>query len=308
VTAAPRLTILRNFSSILTHSLNAEGMLRQFLLQLRDIVSLNRAAIFLRPNYSPFQGPPTPEESRRLRTAERHRAWRRDCWSTLNFRWIRALAGNSSGWGGSCAGAVTKCARIWKRKRNLKCSGRRWPCPIFDRDSLLGVAVFDGRITGRTADQCGTGTDFPSARTSGAGGAQHLVARPIDRQSRDDGGVLRELNSACVVVSRDLKILHANKMARKYFNQTARMNGEMEFTDLPQALGAKIYQVLRSGSAIAPFKYEPEGAPGTIYTVTVAPFHKAGCGRPTSALLVLDDQTQSEQLRKLEVEAPTCAW
>jgi signal transduction histidine kinase len=114
--------------------------------------------------------------------------------------------------------------------------------------------------------------------------------------------VLRELNSACVVVSRDLKILHANKMARKYFNQNVRMNGEMEFNDLPQPLGAKIYQVLRSGSAISPFRYEPEGSPGTVFQVTVVPFQRQDAALPVSALLVVDDLTQSEQLRRLEVE------
>jgi hypothetical protein len=33
--------------------------------------------------------------------------------------------------------------------------------------------------------------------------------------------ILRELSSACVVVSRDLTILHANKTARRYFSRTA---------------------------------------------------------------------------------------
>src|SRR5207237_6734295 len=43
------LSLLRNFSGILTHSLDAEAMLRQFLLMLREIVSINRAVIFMRP-------------------------------------------------------------------------------------------------------------------------------------------------------------------------------------------------------------------------------------------------------------------
>jgi signal transduction histidine kinase len=116
-------------------------------------------------------------------------------------------------------------------------------------------------------------------------------------------GVLRELNSACVVVNRDLKVLHANKMARKCFGQSTRTGGEMEFADLPQLLGSKIYQVLRTGSAIAPFRYEPESSPGTIYNVTVAPFHRPDSALPVSALLIVDDLTQSEQLRRLELEA-----
>jgi len=62
------LGVLRDFSAILTHSLNAEGMLNEFLTLLRDILSINRAAIFLRPPASSFGGS-TGEESRRLRAA-----------------------------------------------------------------------------------------------------------------------------------------------------------------------------------------------------------------------------------------------
>src|ERR1019366_1527532 len=51
--AAQTLGVLRDFSGILTHSLNAEGMIRQFLLLLREILSINRAAIFLRQPITP---------------------------------------------------------------------------------------------------------------------------------------------------------------------------------------------------------------------------------------------------------------
>jgi signal transduction histidine kinase len=77
----------------------------------------------------------------------------------------------------------------------------------------------------------------------------------------------------------------------------------LEFTDLPQALGAKIYQVLRTGAAIGPFKFEPENSPGTVYSVSVAPFQRQDSTAPVSALLTAEDLTQSEQLQRLEIEA-----
>src|SRR5205807_1121321 len=40
--------VFRSFSSILTHSLQTESLLKQFLLLLREVISVNRAAIFLR--------------------------------------------------------------------------------------------------------------------------------------------------------------------------------------------------------------------------------------------------------------------
>ena len=52
--AIQTLGVLRDFSGILTHSLNAEGMLNQFLLLLREILSINRAAVFLRQPFASF--------------------------------------------------------------------------------------------------------------------------------------------------------------------------------------------------------------------------------------------------------------
>lgn len=298
---AQPLSLLRSFSSLLTHSLNSDAMLRQFLLQLREIVSVNRAAIFLRPNYAGDHSPVTPEDSRRLRAA--------------------AAIGISPGLlehfelslDSGVGGQLFRLGRILRRggdeirtdqeaQKEFELLGGQVAVPIFDRDSLLGVAVFDGRITGEALTNPELEFIFHLLEQVGLAVRNIWLHDQITGNNEMMANVLRELNSACVVVSRDLKILHANKMARKYFNQAARMNGEMEFNDLPQALGAKIYQVLRTGSALSPFKYEPEGAPGTVYSVTVAPFQKQGSALPVSALLVVDDQTQSEQLRRLEVE------
>jgi signal transduction histidine kinase len=295
------LTVLRNFSSILTHSLNAEAMLRQFLLQLREIVSLNRAAIFLRPNYNPEGSVATPEAGRRLRAAGAI-----GLAPGLLEHFELSL---DSGIGGQ----LFRLGRILRRQsdevrgdveaqKEFELLGAQVAVPIFDRDSLLGVAVLDGRITGENLTNAELELIFHLLEQVGLAVRNIWLHDQLSGNHEMMTNVLRELNSACVVVSRDLKILHANKMARKYFNQNVRMNGEMEFNDLPQPLGAKIYQVLRSGSAISPFRYEPEGSPGTVFQVTVVPFQRQDAALPVSALLVVDDLTQSEQLRRLEVE------
>ena len=69
VNAAQTLDMLRDFSSILTHSLDAEAMLKQFLLFLREILSVNRAAIFLNRPVTPLAEALSPEDGRQLRAA-----------------------------------------------------------------------------------------------------------------------------------------------------------------------------------------------------------------------------------------------
>src|ERR1043166_8640663 len=172
-----------------------------------------------------------------------------------------------------------------------------------DRENVLGVAVFDGRITGEPLVNVELELIFRLLEQLGLAIKNIRLHDQLVTNHEMLADILRELSSACVVVNRDLAILHANKTARRYFGGATRTSGEMEFSDLPEILGAKVYQVLKTGSAISGFKYEPEDSPGTIYNINIVPFQKHGTGLPTSALLMAEDLTQSEQLRRLEVEA-----
>jgi signal transduction histidine kinase len=299
--ASQTLAVLRDFSSILTHSLDAEAMLRQFVLFLRKIVSINRAAIFLRQPYAAFDGVAAPEESRRLRAA---------CAIGLSAGLLEHF---ELSFEAGIGGQLFRLGRILRRngeearndaeaQKEFELLGAQVAVPILDRETLLGVAVFDGRVTGEPLVNAELELIFHLLEQVGLAIRNIWLHDQLAGNHEMMAGVLRELNSACVVVSRDLRILHANKMARKYFGSRARASGEMEFTDLPQALAAKVYQVLRTGAAVAPFRHEPESAPGTIYNVVVVPFQRQDATLPLSALLVVEDQTQSEQLRRLEVE------
>jgi nitrogen fixation/metabolism regulation signal transduction histidine kinase len=116
------------------------------------------------------------------------------------------------------------------------------------------------------------------------------------------GDILRELSSACVVVSRDLALLHANKAARHLFAKPGHRSSDLDFSDLPEALGSKIYQVLRTGAGIATFKYQPTEQSRVLH-VTVVPFVRPGSTQPHAALLMVEDHTQAEAFRRLEIEA-----
>jgi nitrogen-specific signal transduction histidine kinase len=294
------LDVLRDFSSILTHSLDAEAMLKQFLQFLREILSVNRAAIFLNRPCGP-QAEAVSGDSRRLRSA--------------------AAIGLSAGLlehfelslDSGIGAQVSRLGRILRRdgdearadidaQREFELLSAQVAVPIPDRDSIVGVAVFDGRFTGEPLVNAELELIFHLLEQVG------LALRNIWLHDQLAGNhemmtdVLRELSSACVVVGRDLKVLHANKSARRHFGRKNERTGGLEFSDLPQALGAKIYQVLKTGAALEPFRYEPENSPGMVYSISVVPFQRGNSALPGSALLTADDLTQTEQLRKLELE------
>ncbi len=188
-------------------------------------------------------------------------------------------------------------------QKEFELLGAQVAVPILDRETVLGVAVFDGRITGEPLVNPELELIFHLLEQLGLAIKNIWLHDQLACNHEMMADILRELSSACVVVSRDLVILHANKSARKYFCRAERRGGDLEFSDLPQILGAKVYQVLKTGAAISSFKYEPEDSSGTVYNINIVPFQREQAGLPGSALLMAEDLTQSEQLRRLEIEA-----
>jgi len=188
-------------------------------------------------------------------------------------------------------------------QKEFELLGGQVAVPIPDRDGIVGVAIFDGRVTGEPLVNVELELIFHLLEQVGLALRNIWLHDQLADNHEMMTDVLRELSSACIVVGRDLKVLHANKAARRHFGKKNERTGGLEFSDLPQALGAKIYQVLKTGAAMGPYRYEPESSPGTIYSISVIPFQRGNSSIPVSALLTADDLTQTEQLRKLEVEA-----
>ena len=135
-------------------------------------------------------------------------------------------------------------------QKEFELLGAQVAVPIPDREAIVGVAVFDGRVTGEPLVNAELELIFHLLEQVG------LALRNIWLHDQLAGNhemmtdVLRELSSACIVVGRDLKVLHANKAARRHFGRKNERTGGLEFSDLPQTLGAKIYQVLKTGAAL----------------------------------------------------------
>jgi len=298
--ATQTLKTLRDFSGILSHSLDAEAMLRQFLVLMREILHINRASIFLRPRAGTFVGKSPDAEDRQLRMA---------CSIGVSSGLLEHFELSlDSGIGGM----LGQLGRILRRsggevranpeaQKEFEVLGAQVAVPILDRETLLGVAIFDGRITGEPLVNSELELVFHLLEQLALAVRNIWLHDQLGANNEMLTSVLRELNSACVVVGRDLSIVHANKTARRTFNKSERRSGELEFPDLPQALGAKVYQVLKTGAAISTFRFEP--APGQIFSINIVPFHRQQSGLTDSALLMAEDLTQAEQLRGLELEA-----
>jgi DNA-binding NarL/FixJ family response regulator len=142
------LDVLRDFSTILTHSLCAEALLKQFLLLLREIIGVNRAAVFLRQPLAMFGKIPVASEAQQLQSA---------CAIGLSPGLLEHF---QLSFEAGIGGYLFHHGRILRRdseeaqedmvmQKEFDLLGAQVAIPILDRETLIGVAAFDGRLTGQ---------------------------------------------------------------------------------------------------------------------------------------------------------------
>jgi signal transduction histidine kinase len=296
------LGALRDFSAILGNSLCAEALLKQFLLLLREIIGVNRSAVFLRAPVQVFGSQSSAEEGRLLRSA---------CAIGLPQGLVENIALSlDSGIGRH----VDRYGRILRRDsreaqadaavlKEFELLGVEVAVPVLDLESVIGVAMFDGRVTGEPLTNAELELVFHLLEAVGLAVKNIRLHQQLANNHEMMADVLRQLNTGCVVISRDLAVLHLNRTARNYFTRPGRRGSDFEFSDLPAALGSKVYQVLQTGAGLAPFKFQPPEAPNALYQVTILPVQPPNAALPTSVLVMIEDHSQNEQLQRLEIEA-----
>jgi signal transduction histidine kinase len=294
------LEALRRFSGVLAHSLDANALLKQFLLLLREVIGVNRAIIFLRkPASRPTEGAVSSDD-RWLRSA---------CAIGLDPAVLQhfglslnaGIGGYLHRHGRVLRGSSPEAASNREITKEFQLLGVQIAIPILDRESLLGVAVFDERLTGAPFVNEEIALIFHLLEEIGLALRNSWLHNQIVANHAMIGDILGQLGGGAVVFGSDLTTLHANAAARRIFIPDHLKKTELEFSDLPQALGSMVYSVVKSGSGITSFKHTFETAPNRVFSVEIVPF-RADVG-PNAALLLIEDITQVERAQRLETEA-----
>jgi signal transduction histidine kinase/CheY-like chemotaxis protein len=299
---ARMLELLRKYSAVLSHTLSAEPMLREFLLLLREIIGVNRAAIFLRQPTGTVRGSPPPIASQRLYSA---------CAMGLAPGLLEHLELSLQGGIGGC---LFRSGRLLHRdsdevqgdlqmRKEFELLGAQVAIPILDRENLVGVAVFDGRVTGEPVSNEELALIFHLLEPLGQAVRNIWLHDTVAARHEMMFDILRHLKSGCVVVGPDLTVLHANAMARICFPRPNRPADTFDFNDLPQVIGSKVFEVLKTGQTITADDYRPATAPEQHYQITITPFCRGNSAVPTAALLVVEDCAAADRIRDLEIEA-----
>lgn len=307
--AAPALEGLRNSAGLLTHSLQAAPLLHEFLQLMREILGVNRAAIFLRRGGT--VSPPEPGGAPPVPGLGLAPALEAACTFgipqqllhhfTLSFR-------------GGIAGCLQRDTRILRRdspqalaspdiQREFELLGTQIALPIFDLEGLLGLMLLDQRPTGEPFAHADLSLVFHLLEELGQAISNTRLHDSLTRQHAAMGHTLDQLASAVIVIAPDLNILQANQAARRLFLRGSGPERSLTFTDLPQALGSKVFEALRTGQGPEPTRGKLPGTGEAQFRMVIRPFQPPGKPQPEAALLLIDDITEADRAQQMEIEA-----
>lgn len=296
------LEALRNFSGILTHTLKPQALLREFLLLLREVIGVNRAVIFLRTPSSLFSNPVPEQEDRWLRSA---------CAIGLEQSFLEHFALNMTTGMGAY---LRKHGRILKSTsaeahasreiaREFQLVGGTVAIPILDRETLVGVAVLDERLTGDPYENEELSLLFHMLEEVGLAIRNSWLHDQLQTSHSMLTDILGNLGTGCVVIGNNLSMLHSNTAARRILLGENPDKKSLEFPDLPQELGSKVFTVMKTNIALPSFKYQFATMPEQSYLVGISPFQTQKAASADAALLIIENITSIERAKRLEMEA-----
>ena len=296
------LEALRRFSGVLTHSLDSAALLKQFLLLLREIIGVNRAIIFLRKPAGVLSESPLSADDRWLRSA---------CAIGLDQSVLQHFALSL---GAGIGGYLHRQGRILRATspdaqssreilKEFQLLGAQVAIPILDRESLLGVAIFDERLTGEPYANEELALIFHMLEEVGLAIRNSWLHDQMLANHGMIADILGHLGSGCVVVGSNLSTLHANAAAIRFFVRDRHNKTVLEFADLPQQLGSMIFTVIKTGVGVPAFKHRLQHSPDQVFRVAIVPFQTQNVSATNSALLLIEDVTEHERARMLETEA-----
>jgi nitrogen-specific signal transduction histidine kinase/DNA-binding NarL/FixJ family response regulator len=295
------LQLLRNSSTILCHSLDAESLLKEFLRVLREILGLNRVAIFLRSSPRAPGAAEVAGASQRMTSA-----------CALGLA-PELLAHFELSLNAGIGGYLFRSGRVLRRDsaeverdprmaREFDVLGVRVAIPVLDQHSLVGVAMLDERITGEPMSNDELALIFHLLEQLGLAIKNIWWHDQVSARHEMMFDILRNIKAGCVVVGLELNILHANETARTFFPRAHRPPDAFDFNDLPQVIGSKVFEVLKTGRPVIDFKYHIPSVPGQSFLITITPFRRENGPTPTAALMVVEDCTAADRLHQLEIE------
>lgn len=303
------LQVLRDVSRVLGYSLDLKQFAKHFLQKLREIVGVNRIAIFLEPTPN---GPMAAE-----RTAQSNRL---PLAASIGFpaHVIECIELSRSSGIGQRVAMSGQILRLPVESpvalqhedprvvREFEILGGRVAIPIHDRERCLGVAILGGKLTGERFAGDELELIYHLMEELGLAVRNSWLHLQLAASHRLFSDVLETMTSGSLVIGSTLEVLHANRACLAFLRGpagTAARAEPLRFTELPPAVAGPVHELVENGRECAPFLTELPACPGQVFRVVLLPFHPEPRKLPQPVMILLEDFTPVEAAKRAEIES-----
>lgn len=292
------LEILRDFSRVLSYSLDHRQLTHHFVLKLRELLGISRVAVFLENGENePLSGTGGECVLLPCAAAAGLPADLTECFSLTG----KSGLGRQLRVQPQILRAQAPYATDPKIAREFDVLGGQVAIPVNDRERTIGVAVLGGRLTGGDFSDEELLLVYHLLEELGLAVKNSWLHRQLVGGHRLFGQVLDGLTVGAAAIGPDQRVIYANRAITGFFGG-ARAE-RLDIHDLPGPIAARVHEVVEKGEDAAPFYHQTEGLSPRRLRVTVIPLPQPSGRLPRTAMLLAEDFTQIHAAQRAEIES-----
>ena len=300
---ASALQILRDFSQVLSFSLDYKAFSQHFILKLRDHISFSRIGIFL-------------ECTAKQSLVRKPHNSNLECIASLGLPSDLIDCFHLSGDAG-----ITRSLRDYPRiiniapgtanpleamdpsiRKEFDILGCHLAVPITDRERLIGVALLNGPVTARSYNDEELQLLYVLMEELGMAIRNSRLHTELAGHGELIENVLSSMASGAIVIGEGLDVLYSNRAANDFLKIPSNSARPPEWADLPNKLAGPVHQAVEKGELPAPFLISDDEG-DKIYRISIIPFSQNSelVLLPRPAMIIIEDFTHIEASKQSEV-------
>lgn len=296
----PPLHVLRDFSNVLSFSLDYKAFTQHFILKLREHISFSRIGIFL-------------EAAPQHALGKFRHPNRLECIASLGIpndlvECFQLSRDNGIG------RSVTDNPRILNAgdgeadrdpgiRKEFAILGCQLAVPINDRERIIGLAVLNGPVTNRAYSEDELQLLYLLMEELGLAIRNSRLHLELASHGQLIESVLGSILNGAIVIDENLDILYVNDAARRFLGVDRERERRPDFAELPSKLATAVHHAVEKGEIGEPFFLN--GSNGDeLFRASILPFTPKGelALLPRPAMILLEDFTKIEANKRAALE------
>ncbi len=296
------LQVLRDFSQILSFSLDYKAFTQHFILKLRDHISFSRIGIFL-------------ENDGQKSFASKHHPTTLGCVASFGLptdlvecyqlsrdtglgRALTEQPHMLHSYPHAQLGPIDASAR-----KEFNILGCHLAIPISDRERLIGVAVLNGPVTGRNYTEDELQLLYLLMEELGLSIRNSRLHTELAAHGQLIENVLGSISSGALVLSEHLEVLYTNSSAKRFLGMSPETKEPVEWGDLPNEVAGPIHRAVERGELPEPFLI-PGPNNTELHKLSLIPFAPSDKLPllPRPVMVVIEDYTHIEASKQTALE------